>query len=50
MRLKLELEEHSNMKLSELRENPKNIKQNFPPVDFSDAEINDMLKEMGEEE
>lgn len=29
---------------------PKNIKQNFAPVDFSDAEINDMLKEMGEEE
>lgn len=30
--------------------NPKNIKQNFPPVDFSDAEINDMLDEMGEDE
>lgn len=30
--------------------NPKNIKQNFAPVDFSDAEINDMLEEMGEDE
>lgn len=38
------------MKLSELRENPKNIKQNFAPVDFSDAEINDLLDEMGEDE